>query len=153
MPVLAGTLIASCYGCEQNKVVVQLELSVDMVISLLRSCKNGLPETQARSNSTTKLVSDDSQKLQVDNLLKSSRNSTKNSRLSLGKSSPLISSSRIGKLRNQKEAKTFKISEDSNQKQKSPPREKCTPLMLHRRFPDSFLETAEEFFSVDSIYV
>uniref|UniRef100_A0A7N0VEK1 S phase cyclin A-associated protein in the endoplasmic reticulum N-terminal domain-containing protein n=1 Tax=Kalanchoe fedtschenkoi TaxID=63787 RepID=A0A7N0VEK1_KALFE len=145
MPVLAGTLIASCYGCEQNKVVVQLELSVDMVISLLRSCKNGLPEPQARASSTTNPLTADCQKLQVDSLLRSSRNGTNNSRVSLGKNS-----ARAGKARNQKESKAVRSSEDSSQKQKSPPRESCSPMMLHRRFPDSFLDKAEQFFSVDS---
>ncbi|CAM8975381.1 unnamed protein product [Rhodiola kirilowii] len=96
MPVLAGTLIASCFGCEQNKVIVQLELSMDMVISLLRSCKNGLPEAQGHAISMAKLVSDKSQKLQVDSFLRSNRSSTKNHRLSLGKSTAFGNSGRIG---------------------------------------------------------
>ncbi|KAL9672141.1 hypothetical protein QQ045_028389 [Rhodiola kirilowii] len=39
----------------KNKVIVQLELSMDMVISLLRSCKNGLPEAQGHAISMAKL--------------------------------------------------------------------------------------------------
>ena len=56
MPILAVTLVAVCYGCEQNKFVVQQELSVDMLLSLLRSCRNAAPATQLNStldNSTT----------------------------------------------------------------------------------------------------
>ncbi|CAM8943603.1 unnamed protein product [Rhodiola kirilowii] len=146
MPVLAGTLIASCYGCEQNKVVVQLELSVDMVVSLLRACKNDLLEPQGHASSTVKHVTDDSHIFQVDSSLRSSRSGTKSSRLSLGKSGAL---GRTGKARNQREGKAFRSSEDMSQKQKSPLWETCSPMMLHRRFPDSFLEKAEQFFSVD----
>ncbi|KAJ4713125.1 S phase cyclin A-associated in the endoplasmic reticulum [Melia azedarach] len=50
MPVLAGTLVAACYGCEQNKAVVQQELSMDMLVSLLRSCRNVLPAVGVQPN-------------------------------------------------------------------------------------------------------
>ncbi|KAK0586124.1 hypothetical protein LWI29_001465 [Acer saccharum] len=59
MPILAGTLVAACYACEQNKGVVQQELSMDMLLSLLRSCRNVLPAV--RSNPTLEnLTMDDS---------------------------------------------------------------------------------------------
>ena len=42
-PILGGTLVAACYGCEQNRDVVQQELSTEMLLALLRSCRQGLP--------------------------------------------------------------------------------------------------------------
>ncbi|XP_057869266.1 uncharacterized protein LOC131076214 isoform X1 [Cryptomeria japonica] len=41
-PVLVGTLLAVCYGCEQNRDVVQQELSMDMLLVLLKSSKQDL---------------------------------------------------------------------------------------------------------------
>eukprot|EP00252_Welwitschia_mirabilis_P014058 TRINITY_DN31081_c0_g1_i1.p1 TRINITY_DN31081_c0_g1~~TRINITY_DN31081_c0_g1_i1.p1 ORF type:complete len:1920 (+),score=403.73 TRINITY_DN31081_c0_g1_i1:313-6072(+) len=44
-PILVGTLLAVCYGCEQNRNVVQQELSMDMLLVLLKSSKQdmGIP--------------------------------------------------------------------------------------------------------------
>ena len=39
-PVLVGTLLAVCYGCEQNRNVVQQELSMDMLLVLLKYSKH-----------------------------------------------------------------------------------------------------------------
>lgn len=39
MPVLVGTLLAICYGSEQNRDVVREELSMDMLLSLLKSSR------------------------------------------------------------------------------------------------------------------
>ncbi|CAH9095768.1 unnamed protein product [Cuscuta epithymum] len=45
MPVLAGILVASCFGSnEQNKGIIQQELSTDMILSLLKACRNSLPQ-------------------------------------------------------------------------------------------------------------
>ncbi|KDO54573.1 hypothetical protein CISIN_1g0362002mg, partial [Citrus sinensis] len=80
MPILAGTLVAACYGCEQNKGVVQQELSMDMLLSLLKSCRNVLPVTQPNSTLENLSVDDssecnqqssESRKSQGDSFLKS----------------------------------------------------------------------------------
>ncbi|GBG61695.1 hypothetical protein CBR_g23210 [Chara braunii] len=42
MPILYGTILAACYGCDQNRDVVERELSMQMVLSFLRSCREDL---------------------------------------------------------------------------------------------------------------
>ncbi|KAK2655547.1 hypothetical protein Ddye_008599 [Dipteronia dyeriana] len=156
MPILAGTLVAACYGCEQNKGVVQQELSMDMLLSLLRSCRYVLPAV--RSNpSLENLTMDDSsesnqqgselRKSQGDIPLRYSRYNARSTRVSLGKGVASGNSVRIGKMRNQKDAKALKLSEDTNLKNN--PRAMETSLMLHCRFPSNFIDKAEHFFSRD----
>lgn len=162
MPVLAGTLLAACYGCEQNKAVVQQELSMDMLLSLLRSCKNVL--STAHSNSTPEAEDSnepnqqqqqqqqqgpDSRKPQCDVPLRSSRYSNaRNTRLTLGKSPGLGNSSlRIGKNRSQRDIKPAKSSEEMVMKQNHHNPVSETSVMLHYRFPCGFIDRAEQFFS------
>ncbi|KAK3225858.1 hypothetical protein Dsin_005720 [Dipteronia sinensis] len=156
MPILAGTLVAACYGCEQNKGVVQQELSMDMLLSFLRSCRNVLPAV--RSNPTLEnLTMDDSsesnqqgselRKSQGDIPLRSSRYNARSTRISLGKGGASGISVRIGKMRNQRDTKALKLSEDTNLKNN--PRAMETSLMLHCRFPSNFIDKAEHFFSAE----
>ncbi|KAL5746768.1 hypothetical protein ACOSQ2_024065 [Xanthoceras sorbifolium] len=156
MPILAGTLVAACYGCEQNKGVVQQELSLDMLLSLLRSCRNVLPAV--RSNPALEnLTMDDStesnqqgselRKPQGDIPLRSSRYTARSTRVSIGKGGALGNSVRVGKMRNQRDTKATKLSEDANLKNN--PRAMETSLMLHCRFPSSFIDKAEKFFSAE----
>lgn len=155
MPVLAGTLVAACYWCEQNKGVVQQELSVDMLLSLLKSCKNNLPTVQ--SNSTgDKFPTDDSseynhlglesRKLQVETPLRSSRYSARSTRVTSGKSNSSGNITRVGKMRNQRDSKTIKGLEELTVKHNLLTSETST-LKLHCRFPGSFIDRAEQFFS------
>ncbi|KAH9778018.1 SCAPER N domain-containing protein [Citrus sinensis] len=152
MPILAGTLVAACYGCEQNKGVVQQELSMDMLLSLLKSCRNVLPVTQPNSTLENLSVDDssecnqqssESRKSQGDSFLKSSRYNGKSARLSLGKGSALGNSMRIGKMRNQRDSKGTKTCEDMT------PKRNPQTLMLHSRFPSRFIDKAEQFFSAE----
>ncbi|KAK9198686.1 hypothetical protein WN944_013872 [Citrus x changshan-huyou] len=152
MPILAGTLVAACYGCEQNKGVVQQELSMDMLLSLLKSCRNVLPVTQPNSTLENLSVDDssecnqqssESRKSQGDSSLKSSRYNGKSARLSLGKGSALGNSMRIGKMRNQRDSKGTKTCEDMT------PKRNPQTLMLHSRFPSRFIDKAEQFFSAE----
>ncbi|XP_073227045.1 uncharacterized protein [Cicer arietinum] len=94
MPILAGTLVAACYGCEQNKFMVQQELSVDMLLSLLRSCRNAAPTTQLNFNLDNCPIDESSgsnqpgtefRKPQVDVPMKHGRSNGKGTRASLGK--------------------------------------------------------------------
>ncbi|KAI9175015.1 hypothetical protein LWI28_026210 [Acer negundo] len=156
MPILAGTLVAACYACEQNKGVVQQELSMDMLLSLLRSCRNVLPAV--RSNPTLENLTMDGssesnqqgselRKSQGDIPLRSSRYNARCTRVSLGKGGASGNSVRIGKMRKERDTKTLKLSEDTNLKNN--PRAMETSLMLHCRFPSNFIDKAEHFFSAE----
>ncbi|KAI3976766.1 hypothetical protein MKX01_008624 [Papaver californicum] len=163
MPILAGTLVAACYGCEQNKDVVQQELSVDMLLSLLKSCKNGLCALQSDlslpldNNSTADDLCEVSHQSGPEpkrfqgefSAARSSRYNSRNIRLlSSGKAGPVGSSSRGGKTRNQKDnSKQTKTCEEWAVKHNLPAAETSSSFMLHSRFPSAFIDKAEEFFS------
>jgi len=151
MPILAGTLVAACYGCEQNKFVVQQELSVDMLLSLLRSCRNAAPATQLTStldNSTTDESSEYNQlateikKPHVE--VKGGRSNGKGTRASFGKNGASGNNIKNGRIRSQRDAKTTKHSEELAPKHGEP-----SYLMLHCRFPPSFIDKVEQFFSAE----
>ncbi|KAG2679356.1 hypothetical protein I3843_11G048500 [Carya illinoinensis] len=159
MPVLAGTLVAACYGSEQNKGVVQLEISIDMLLSLLRSCRNVLPSVQSNLTSDNSMGDDSSEinlpgpeckKPQVESPLRFSRNNARSARAYLGKAGGLVNSIRNGKMRNQRDGKTTKASEEMALKQNLPASETNT-VMLYSRFPSSFIDRAERFFSAGSL--
>lgn len=156
MPILAGTLVAACYGCEQNKGLVQQEINIDMLLSLLRSCRNVLPVLRSNSNTDNNGPVDDSsecnhlsldfKKAQVDIPLRSTRQNTRNTRLSFGRGCASGSSTKIGKLRNQRDSKATKSCEEVALKHNLPAPE-TSSMMLHCRFPLSFIDRAENFFS------
>ncbi|CAL0330606.1 unnamed protein product [Lupinus luteus] len=157
MPIMAGTLVAACYGCEQNKFIVQQELSIDMLLSLLRSCKNAAPASQLNStldNSPTDESSEcnqsgtDFRKPQVDSAIKYSRSNAKGTRASLGKNGALGNSIKNGRIRSLRDGKAAKNSEEAAHKQNLSVPE-TSPLMLHSRFPQSFIDKVEQFFSVE----
>lgn len=141
MPVLAGTLVAACYGCEQNKGVVQQEMSTDMLLSLLRSCRNVLPAVRSNPN-VDSCPADDVP-------LRSCRNNNKNSRVSSGKGVASGNSMRNGKMRSHRESKMMKTYEELAPKQILPSSETAS-MMLHCRFPISFIDRAENFFSTEN---
>lgn len=150
MPILASTLVAACYGCEQNKGVVQQELSMDMLLSLLKSCRNVLPVVQSSSTLENLVIDEGSEvirKYHGDIPLRTNRPRT--TRVSVGKGGILGNSMRAGKARNLRDAKGNKVSEDTNLKN-NPARSTETSLMLHCRFPSNFVDKAEQFFSADT---
>ncbi|KAL8232596.1 hypothetical protein R6Q57_002374 [Mikania cordata] len=141
MPVLAGTLVAACFGSEQNKGVVQQELSIEMLLSLLKSCKSVIIKTQPIDECTESIQSGfDSRKLHGEASQRSFRRST---RTQSGKSGTVGNISRSMKTRNQKDGNKSTKACESNL-------ESCSNLMLHSRFPLSFIDKAELFFSADS---
>ncbi|KAJ4974775.1 hypothetical protein NE237_007949 [Protea cynaroides] len=155
MPILAGTLVAACFGCEQNKGVVQQELSIDMLLSLLRSCKNASSTAQSDSFPLDNSLMDDScernqsradpRKLQADGPVRSSRSNSRSIRASSGKGNVVGNVTRIGKVKNHRDAKPMKKFEEwPLNPQASEPSSTC---LLHNRFPSSFINRAEEFFS------
>lgn len=143
MPVLAGTLVAACFGSEQNKDVVQQELSTDMLLSLLRSCRNNVLRTTLNNSSQTDLPSESNQ---VTPYIKPARINARNSRILLGKG-------KIGKMRNQRDTRSTKPCEEIGLKHYQPGSEKPAAFMLHCRYPCSFIDRAEEFFSAETIRV
>lgn len=156
MPILAGTLVAVCYGCEQNKGVVQQELSTEMILSLVKSWRSSLPSVRSKSPTDNPSVEDSSEslftlerrKLQNDASAKSSRLTAKGSRFSLSKGGVSGSSNgRIGKIRNPRDSRTSKIFEDTSSKIKAPASEAPATLPLYCRFPPRFIDRAEQFFS------
>lgn len=151
MPVLAGTLVAACYGCEQNKGLVEQELSLEMLLSLLKSCKNVLPAV--RSNLTLEdLLGESSgecnqhgseiKKSQSETPLRSSRFNSRAMRVPVGKVTASGNSFRVSRLRNQRESKATKATEEMTMKHGLP-----ASVMLHCRFPRRFIDQAEQFFS------
>ncbi|KAL2935370.1 S phase cyclin A-associated protein in the endoplasmic reticulum [Bienertia sinuspersici] len=156
MPTLAGTLVAVCFGCEQNKDVVQQELSTEMIVSLVKSWRSSLPSVRSKSptdNPSTEEVTEssmsnlESKKLQGDVSAKSTRSITRNSRLSLSKGGVSASSNgKMGKIRNPKDSKTSKVYEDTSSKIRSAVSEAPATLPLYCRFPPSFIDRAEQFF-------
>lgn len=150
MPHLAATLIAACYGCEQNKLVVQQELNVDMLLSLLRSCKNASSTSQFNSASDSSPADESNEQNQVgsefkkphiDVPMKQSRANGKGARNSLGKSGAMGNGIKVSKMRTQKDSKVMKNNEEYLPEASS--------LMLHCRFPNSFVDKAEQFFTAE----
>lgn len=156
MPVLASTLVAACYGCEQNKSVVQQELSIDMLLSLLRSCKNNplVPALQSTATQENEESNEsnpngsESRKPQMDGTIRATRNVSRITRTSLGRPGGGSSgnSSRSNKTRNQRDNRSAKASDELALKHIQPAIEVAS-VMLHYRFPSSFLDRAEQFFS------
>ncbi|CAI0560428.1 unnamed protein product [Linum tenue] len=152
MPVLAGTLVAACYGCQQNKSLVQQEMCVDMLLSLIRSC-NGKPNATTDNHPPAEDCSESSNHDfksspgGYDNPLKSSRNHVvrpRPSRYSLGGRSSVVSASsiRTGKLR-----RAGKTGEEMGLKPQSLGAPPEASTMLHCRFSTAFINKAEDFFT------
>ncbi|CAN0870875.1 S phase cyclin A-associated protein in the endoplasmic reticulum [Linum grandiflorum] len=153
MPILAGTLVAACYACEQNKSVVQQELCVDMLLSLLKSCRKSNPPAPAPAEdcSASNQHGYELRKSLGENPLKPSRNYVRPGRLSLG-SSVTVSSIRSGKPRSQRDArqapgKSIMGSEELGLGLKQSVGAPEASAMLHCRFSSAFIDKAEHFFS------
>lgn len=145
MPILAGTLVAASYGCEQNKAVIQQELSMDMLLPSLK-----LAKTTKDSNGPLADDSGDSnqmgpdRKVQADASQKSHRNSLKGARVLPQRGGSI----RTLKGRNLRDNKVVKLSEEMHTGNAQSASESST-LMLHCRFPTRFIEKAEQFFAAE----
>ncbi|KAL0357367.1 UNVERIFIED_CONTAM: S phase cyclin A-associated protein in the endoplasmic reticulum, partial [Sesamum calycinum] len=156
MPVLAGTLVAASYGCEQNKAVIQQELSMDMLLPSLRLCKSSTPTVHSNLVQNV-LPADDSteqnqmgpeRKVQADVSQKSNRNNPKSTRVLPQRCGVPASNIRPIKARNQRDSKIMKLNEEMHLGPAQSASETST-LMLHCRFPVSFIDKAEQFFTAD----
>ncbi|KAF0919279.1 hypothetical protein E2562_029043 [Oryza meyeriana var. granulata] len=152
MPILAAALIAVCYGCDQNRSVVQQEISTDMLRSLIKSCKTpGLAASDSilsdgwgtnSSNDSTQILLD-TRNSQGDISIRSNR---KSARPVLGKGvSGVI---RLSRSKGQRDGRGARIGDDGPLKQRAG--EASSNFMLHRKIPASFLDRAEEFFCSES---
>ncbi|KAL2461972.1 Uncharacterized protein Adt_45392 [Abeliophyllum distichum] len=151
MPVLTGTLVAASFGCEQNKDVIQQELSVDMLLSLLKSCKNSqsnstlndtLAEESGESNHTTL----EFRKLSVDASQKPYRNNLRSSRGVSQRGFMPASNTRTMKVRNPRDNKAVKLYEETCL---GPGQSSSDTSALMLRFPTSFINKAEQFFAAE----
>ncbi|GFP84533.1 s phase cyclin a-associated protein in the endoplasmic reticulum [Phtheirospermum japonicum] len=138
MPVLAGTLVAASYGCEQNKAVIQQELSMDMLLPSLKSCKSIIMPADYSSESNQM---GPERKAQADASQKSNRNTSKATRVVSQRGNI-----RIVKARNQRDGKVVKISEEMQVSSTAQSAPETSTLMLHSRFPVSFIDRVEQFF-------
>ncbi|XP_057995374.1 uncharacterized protein LOC110656896 [Hevea brasiliensis] len=154
MSVLGGMLVAACYGCEQNRSVVLQELSMDMILSLLTSCKSVSQAVGANQTMENLPIKDSGESNRQNSELKkshgdipsrSNRYNTKSTRVSLGKATVLGNGVKSGKMRSHRDSKATKIGEEMALKHS--PLAPETSLMLHSRFPSSFLDRVEQFFS------
>lgn len=156
MPVLAGTLVAASYGCEQNKAVIQQELSMDMLLPSLKSCKSSMPTSHAMSIQNGPLVDDSGEsyqmgperKAQADASQKSNRNYSKGTRVPPQRGGIPAGNIRTLKARNLRDSKVVKLSEEMHMGTAQSASETST-LMLHCRFPVSFIDKAEQFFTAE----
>ncbi|KAL4559316.1 hypothetical protein LXL04_031454 [Taraxacum kok-saghyz] len=143
MPVLAGTLVAACFGSDQNKGVVQQELSIEMLLSLLKSCKNVNPSVDESSTESTQ-SGPETRKVYNDN---------RPSRVNTRRGQSGKSGNRSAKIRNQKDNNYNNNNNNNNTRSTrgcESNSESCSNLMLHSRFPTSFIDRAEFFFSTES---
>ncbi|KAK8943770.1 hypothetical protein KSP40_PGU021629 [Platanthera guangdongensis] len=146
-----ATFVAACYGCEQNRGVIQQELSIDMLLTLLRSCRQNSSASQTDpsppdTNSGNSFDSVSSppvvKKIYGDNPLKSNLRGARNLCGKVGSQG-----TRAGKYRVQRENRGANICDDWAFKHNLPTSEASYNFMLHRSFPVSFLDKAEEFFA------
>ncbi|XP_065878187.1 uncharacterized protein [Euphorbia lathyris] len=156
MPVCGGLLVAACYGCKQNKSVVLQELSMDMLLSLLMSCRNALLSVRINPSSENLLTEDSGESNQqsfepkksfAETLSRSNRCSIRSTRVSLGRGSFSGYGIKGSKIRSQKDCKASKMGEEMALKHNQLAPE--TSMMLHCRFPSSFIDRAEQFFSAE----
>lgn len=155
MPVLAGTMVAACFGCEQNKDVIQQELSTDMLLSLLKACRSSLPSDNSFTvpnnppldeAGTSAQLGPESKNLQVDFPLKSNRNSQRNAR-ALSQKGGSLPTIRTARIRSLKENKVVKPCEGKSLKSNSSVPDSTVTYMLHSRLSTDVLDKAEQFFA------
>ncbi|KAH6755812.1 hypothetical protein C2S53_009084 [Perilla frutescens var. hirtella] len=146
MPVLAGTLVAASYGCEQNKAVIQQELSMDMLLPSLKSCKSIMPTIAEDAGELSRTGTD--RKSQADSSQKPNRNYSRSARLVPPRGGVPAGNMRSLKTRSQRDSKLVKVSEEMQMGNAQSASETST-LMLHSRYPVSFIEKAQQFFTAE----
>ncbi|XP_073270561.1 uncharacterized protein [Primulina huaijiensis] len=147
MPVLAGTLVAASYGCEQNKGVIQQELSMDMLLPLLESCRTNSTAFSFQNNDESgELNRTGSETKEVHQ--KSNRNHLKSTRV-LSQRGSSGSMTRMIRGQKQRDSKVIKLSEELPHRGNGQSTSDASTLMLHCRFPVSFINKAEKFFTTE----
>ncbi|CAN4086285.1 unnamed protein product [Withania somnifera] len=155
MPVLAGTMVAACFGCEQNKDVIQQELSTDMLLALLKACRSNLPSANSFTVPNNPSLDEagasaqlgpESKNLQIDVPLKSNRNSQRNARV-LSQRGGSLPTNRTARTRSLRENKVVKPCEGKSLRRNSSVSESTVTYMLHSRLSTDVLDKAEQFFA------
>jgi hypothetical protein len=146
MPILAAALIAVCFGCDQNRSIVQQEISTDMLRSLLKSCRMGLAPSDsiAVDGAGTNNSSDNTQvSMDVRNALGDIpiRSSRKGGRAVIGKG--VSGGNRSSRTKFQKDGRGTRAIDDGPLRQRAGV--SSSTFMLHRKIPASFLDRAEDF--------
>uniref|UniRef100_A0A1D1YPV0 S phase cyclin A-associated protein in the endoplasmic reticulum n=1 Tax=Anthurium amnicola TaxID=1678845 RepID=A0A1D1YPV0_9ARAE len=154
-PILAGTLVAACYGCEQNRGVVQQELSIEMLMSLLKSCRQELQHAQSDALLLDASTSDvpspgihttvEHKKLQGDFPL---RTTGRGPQVTFIKGLLPSSNLRISKAKNQRDGKQ-RMCDDWALKHNLPASGAAATFMLHTRLPSVLIDKAEVFFTAE----
>ncbi|EPS65205.1 hypothetical protein M569_09575, partial [Genlisea aurea] len=141
MPVLASTLVAASYGCEQNKAVILQELSLDMLVQSLRTCKTTALEDSTETETMNQIIGSDAKSPPAVN-----NNNRKSS-----SSSARVFPSRSGNssVRTTKQRRETKFSVVGKCNDPEIGRfENYSPKMLHFiRFPVGFIDKVEQFFA------
>ncbi|KAJ3673133.1 hypothetical protein LUZ60_006507 [Juncus effusus] len=151
MPVLAGTLMSACYGCDQNRGVVQQELSTEMLLSVLKSCKQSLIDASLSDTLNTNQQNESSQMLLAPQgeipIARQTRRITRN----LAGKGNVSGNIRLGRVKLTRDGRVLtKSGDDWALKHTFPASEPSVGVLLHRKFPVSFLNKAEVFFSSES---
>ncbi|KAL6509536.1 hypothetical protein OROGR_022846 [Orobanche gracilis] len=142
MPVVAGALVAASYGCEQNKAVIQQELSMDMLLPSLKSCKSSSFPADHQSSQTSP-----ERKAQP---IASEKSNWSISKSSCGLPHRGDNNFRTLKVRSRRDGKV-KISEEMHVGTVAQSALGTSTLMLHSRFPVSFVERVDQFFTAGII--
>ena len=134
------------------------ELSVDMLLSLLKSCRQGLlaahsdilPQDNSLASDQCEgtQAAQEARKPQADIPLKPNRRGT---RVALGKGSVSGSNMKASKTKVQRDNRGTKTCDEWAFKHSLPSSETSHTFMLHQRFPTTFLDKAEEFFTSGSL--
>lgn len=150
MPILAAALIAACYGCDQNRSVLQQEISTDMLRSLLKSCQtsgmtalDSIAVDGSGNNSSDNMQSLlDTRNSQGDIPIRSTR---KIGRPVVGKS--VSGGIRFNRNKVQKDGRGRGVDDGALKPRAG---EASSNFMLHKKIPASFLDRAEEFFCCET---
>ncbi|VFQ82133.1 unnamed protein product [Cuscuta campestris] len=151
MPVLAGVLVASCFGSsEQNKGIIQQELSTDMILSLLKACRNSLPSVCNNSWADELILKNPSSADLSQRFSPPSRGNCppRNAQI-LSQKGGTLTSARTSKIRHYQ--KVGKGCEGGKYSMKRSNNSSCATaaLMLNSRFAPSVIDKAEAFFAAD----
>jgi hypothetical protein len=139
--------VATCFGSDQNRGVVQQELSTEMLLAILKSCKQGLldlpPLYSPTMNQLSQILLEVKPPPAEVPIIRQSRRAT---RLLTGKGGT-SSSIRLSRSKVQTDGRVTRACDEWALRHAFPASGPSVSFMLHRQFPIAFLDKAEDFFS------